>query len=100
MLRVSLSSFWILTRANDENPDDDQSKMVKEFDNMSYLERVSCIEKDLENVITSFNYLKSFHLKRGLYLSCVVAEGRTRISEQKSHRNSFQLKIRNGPLST
>lgn len=46
--------------------------MVREFDAMSYLECMSYIKEDLGNVITSFYSLKSFHLKRGLYFSCVV----------------------------
>lgn len=73
--------------------------MVREFDAMSYLECMSYIKEDLGNVITSFNSLKSFHLKRGLYFSCVVPGGRTRISEQKFQGSKFQLKIRDGPLS-
>lgn len=73
--------------------------LVREADTMRYLECMSCSKEDLGNVITSFNYLKSFHPKKGLYLSPVVPEGRTRISEQKFLGSRFQLKIRNYPLS-
>lgn len=45
-------------------------------------------------------YLKSFHLKGGLYLSRVVPESRTRISERELQGSSFQFTARNGPLST
>ena len=73
--------------------------LVREVDTMWYLEGMSCSKEDLGNVTTSFNYLKSFHLKKGLYLSPVVLEGRTRISEQNFQGSRFQLKIRNCPLS-
>lgn len=80
--------------------DEVRGRMVREFHTVSDLERASCIKEDLGNVITSFSYLKSFHLKRGLYLSCVVPEGRSRISEQEFQGSSFQLKVRHGPLNT
>lgn len=70
--------------------------LVREADTMWYLECMSCSKEDLG---IDFNYLKSFHLKKGLYLSPVVPEGRTRISEQKFLGSRFQLKIRNYPLS-
>lgn len=73
--------------------------MLREFHTMSYLECVFYINEDLGNVITSFPYLKSFHLKGGLYLSHVVPEGRTRISEQEFEGSSFQFKARSGLLS-
>lgn len=67
-----------------------RGRTVREFHTMSDLEHGSHIKEDLGNVITGFSYLKSFHLKRGLYLSRVVPEDRSRISEQEFQGSSFQ----------